>query len=107
MFTEVNPDKGTKTCNNKIFWRFINVCVFTEVNPDKGTETLQRNQNSLFLQLHLQNLTPIRGRKQYSKIIQVHICHNSLQKLPLIRGRKLLCDFLSTFPGESLQKLPR
>ena len=37
MFTEVNPDKGTKTLNILIL--YLNLTVFTEVNPDKGTKT--------------------------------------------------------------------
>ena len=37
-FTEVNPDKGTKT---KMWSTDEQIAIeFTEVNPDKGTKTL-------------------------------------------------------------------
>ena len=39
MFTEANPDKGTKTyihCTELIFF----AALFTEANPDKGTKTM-------------------------------------------------------------------
>ena len=70
MFTEVNPDKGTKTIrwlNGK--YRFM--ALFTEVNPDKGTKTvLDVSLVSSPSSDGLQKLTPIRGRKHDKKSIQ-------------------------------------
>ena len=38
MFTEANPDKGTKTAIPTPAYTNV-VDTFTEANPDKGTET--------------------------------------------------------------------
>ena len=60
QFTEVNPDKGTKTVEKLNEEDYAGM--FTEVNPDKGTKTIHKD---LFMlnYLSLQKLTPIRGRK--------------------------------------------
>ena len=42
MFTEANPDKGTKTSPKTVknAYGFL----FTEANPDKGTKTEEREE---------------------------------------------------------------
>ena len=61
MFTEANPDKGTKT--NASILDLSTLYKFTEANPDKGTKTNITLFSCISFNNCLQKLTPIRGRK--------------------------------------------
>ena len=62
--------------------------MFTEANPDKGTKTQLDHFKLIYLQQQgLQKLTPIRGRKQVWVTATLN-GGEGLQKLTPIRGRK-------------------
>ena len=63
MFTEANPDKGTKTGFLTLYLVVAWLLSFTEANPDKGTKTCFKRVWR-YPRKSLQKLTPIRGRKQ-------------------------------------------
>ena len=87
MFTEVNPDKGTKTIrwlNGK--YRFM--ALFTEVNPDKGTKTMAQHLKVL-ISILFTEVNPDKGTKTVLDVSLVSSpSSDGLQKLTPIRGRK-------------------
>ena len=79
------PIRGRKL---KVGSGTITFLAFTEVTPDKGTKT-GFWVDIWKVPLSLQKLTPIRGRKLFLALSEKLSTKLSLQKLTPIRGRKL------------------
>ena len=87
MFTETDPDKGTKTLSTTT--KYSIYIKFTETDPDKGTKTtISLATATVILPKSFTETDPDKGTKT-----SVHICRDTnpyygLQKLTPIRGRK-------------------
>ena len=63
LFTETNPDKGTKT---KIEVRKIDLdTLFTETNPDKGTKTIRWSNGNLPMTIPFTETNPDKGTETH------------------------------------------
>ena len=86
---KLTPIRGRKLLF-KYFYKSLSG-LFTEVNPDKGTKTLTSLIYCKSISSRLQKLTPIRGRKQITLPRPLYVANKCLQKLTPIRGRKRDC----------------
>ena len=104
MFTETNPDKGTKTRPNHA--PLLGGELFTETNPDKGTKTVPNLYSATIFFTGLQKLTPIRGRKLCQRGIRVFHPQPQFTETNPDKGTKTCINVLSyTYEESSLQKL--